>query len=69
METITIIASVFTLNAAMGWYLHADIGRLDRRVDRLEDRVDKLDDRVYALATSMKPLIEEANERNRAKGQ
>lgn len=60
MEAITIIASIAGLNVAMGWYLHTDIRRV-------EARVDKLDDRLYAFATSMKPLIEEAENRRRFK--
>lgn len=36
--------------------------RMDERFNRLEDRVQGLDDRVFALATGMKPLIDQAQQ-------
>jgi uncharacterized protein YdcH (DUF465 family) len=41
----------------------ARFDQVDARFDRVEARVERLDDRVYALATGMKPLIEQAEQR------
>ncbi len=35
---------------------------LERRMDRFENRMDMFDDRLYALATGLKPVIEQAQE-------
>ena len=42
----------------------ARFDQVDARFDRVEARVERLDDRVYALATGMKPLIEQAEQRS-----
>ena len=57
METAVTILSVLGAIAGMGAYLHADIRRVETR---LEASIEKLDDRLYALATGLKPLIDDA---------
>lgn len=56
-DTIATIASLLTSQVAgliaLGAYLHADIRRV-------ESRVDRLDDRVHQLATGLRPIIDRA---------
>jgi hypothetical protein len=65
METVVTIVSMLGGVAGMGAYLHADIRRVETRLDahvgRLDGRIERLDDRVYALATGLKPLIDDAS--------
>lgn len=57
METLVTIVSVLGGLVGLGGYLHADLRRVEAR---LEAQIGKLDDRLYALATGLKPMLDGA---------